>query len=144
MLSDDLVGDSALAGNNQRIIEWMDKGQPGFCGDTVAVLLGLCIMIPRKHDLGSQCTHSVHFDFRCRMRHDDDRAHAEMPGGQSHTLCMVARARSDHSSRTFRWRQARNAVVRASYFETENGLLVLTLEQYRIVDSLGKAGRFIK
>ena len=94
----DLVADRALPGDDQRIVERVDEGQPGLGDQRVAVRLRVRVAVADEHDLGAERPHRVHLDRRRRLRHDDDRAQPELLRREGDALGVVAGAGGDHAA----------------------------------------------
>ena len=97
MLAHDFVGDRALTGDDQRIVERMDEDKPTFFGKPVAMKLSLRIVIAHEHNLRIERLDRFHFDIGRGFRHHDDGVYPEMLRGQSYTLRVIAGACGDHA-----------------------------------------------
>ena len=94
-----LVGDRALAGDDQRIVERMHEHQPGLVRDLIAVCLGFGVAVAGQDHFRAERPHRRHLDVGRRLRHDDERSQAEMAGRIGDALCVVAGARRDNAAR---------------------------------------------
>ena len=129
LVAQDLVGDRALAGDDQRIVERVHERQAGLAHELVAPRLRLGVAVAGEDDLGAERAHGLHLDLGRRLRHDDERAQPEMPGRERHALRVVAGAGRDDASRSFRVGHVRDAVVGAAQLVAEDRLQILALEQ---------------
>ena len=73
--------------------------------------------------------HRLDLDLRRGLRHDDERADAEVAGRERHALRVVAGAGRDDAARPLGVGQVRDPVVGAAQLEAEDRLQVLALEQ---------------
>ena len=97
MLPHDFVGDSALTGNHQGIIKRMNKRQPTFLCQSIAMKLRLGIVIADKHNLRIQRLDRFDFDIGRGFGHHNDGAYSEMLRRKSNTLRVIARACRNHA-----------------------------------------------
>src|SRR5262249_1424674 len=86
----------------------------------------------------------LNLDVRRSLRHHDDGSHPEMFCRQRHTLRMVSCARCDDTNGPLRLRKPCDPVVRASDLETEDRLLILTLQPDTVSDAFRQPGRRIE
>src|SRR4029079_10209282 len=72
-VTENLVANRALSGDDERIVERMNEGHPSFSDESVAVRLRVGVTVADEHDLRAHRTHRIHLDLRRRLRHDNDR-----------------------------------------------------------------------
>ena len=136
LVAQNLVGDRALAGDDQRIVERMHEHQPGFAHDLIAVCLGFGVAVAGQDHFGAERPHRRHLDVGRRLRHDDERAQAEMAGRIGDALCVVAGARRDNAARALGLGEMGDPVVGAPELVAEDWLEIFALEQDLILQAL--------
>src|SRR5439155_6074392 len=143
-VAQDFIGDGALAGDDEGIVEGMNEGEAGFRYQRVAMYLGVAVAVANEYHLGAHRADSIHLDRGRRLRHDDDRPYAQAPRGVGDALCMIARAGGDDAASALVLGQVRHAVVGAAQLEAEDRLLVFALEQHRVPEASGQPRREIE
>ena len=135
-LAQDLHRHRSLPRDDVRIVEGMDVHPAGPGRDIVGSGVRLVERKAVRGDLRSEPPHRVDLDRRCRLRHDDEGADAELPRRERHPLRVVAGGRGGHPARRVRLVEANHLVVRAPHLEREHGLHVLALEQHPDAETL--------
>ncbi len=137
----DFVGDGALPGDHQRVVEGVDKGPAGVGRDQRTVGLSVAEAVSREDHVGPEGLHGVDLDLGGGLGHDDQRVQPQVPGGVGDPLSVVARTGGDYPFRHGLGRQTHHLVVGAADLEAEDRLKVFALEQHPVVDALGQTSR---
>ncbi len=124
----DLIADRPLARDDEVVVERRHERHAGRLRQLVAVRLRVLVGVAGQDDVGAEVADRLDLDLRRRLRHDDERAQAEVSGGERHALRVVAGARGNHAGGPLRLRQVRNAVIGAAQLEAEDRLQVFPLE----------------
>jgi hypothetical protein len=132
-LAQQLVGDRALTGNDQFVIEGVDVGHAGRFGQLPAAVGRFRVIVPVQNHLCAQGLDRLKLDLRGGRRHHDHGLEAQLPGGKGDPLGMVAGRRGDHPVLFLDLREMGNPVVGAAQLEGKNRLQVFALEQNAVV-----------
>src|SRR5206468_11973392 len=100
MLAHNLIGNRALPGNHQWIIEGMNEGHSRLFHQPVAMSLCFGVMIAGKYNLRIEGSHRFYFDVGSRLRHDDHRAYAQVLRRKRDPLRVVSCAGSNDADGT--------------------------------------------
>src|SRR3954453_21619346 len=128
-MSQYLVADRALAGDDERIVERVNERDPGLVRELVTMRFRVRVSVAAEDDFSAHVADGVDLDLRGGLRHDDQGADAEMARRERHSLGVVAGARGDDSGGAFRRRQVRDVAVRATDLEAEDRLQIFALEE---------------
>src|SRR5439155_9432556 len=134
-VAQDFIGDGALAGDDEGIVEGMNEDEAGFRRQRVAMCLGVAVAVANEYHLSAQRADGIHLDRGRRLRHDDDRSYAQAARRVRDALCMIARAGGDDAASALFRGEVRHAVVGTAQLEAENRLLVFALEQHRVPEA---------
>ncbi len=141
VLAQDLHRHRALAGDHVGVVEGMHEAQSLRLLQFQRVRMGVAVAVAVQHDLAAQRMHGVDLQLRCRHRHHDDGAAAQLLRRQRHALRVVAGRGADDAARQRLGVQVRHLVVRAAQLEAENRLLVFALEQHVVADAARQRAR---
>ncbi len=136
-----LVTDRALPGDDQWIVEGMHERQSRFGRQLVAARLGVSVAVACQDYFGAQIPYRLDFDLGRRLRHDDERAQAEMPGRVGHALRVIACTGGNDAARTLGIGQVRDAVVRAPELVAEYRLQIFTFQKHPVLQPPRKEER---
>ena len=123
------------------VVEGMHEAQSLRLLQFQRVRMGVAVAVAVQHDLAAQRMHGVDLQLRCRHRHHDDGAAAQLLRRQRHALRVVAGRGADDAARQRLGVQVRHLVVRAAQLEAENRLLVFALEQHVVADAARQRAR---
>ena len=144
MLAADLDADRPLSGDDVRIVVRMDEGEAARLAQRVRMLVRVGKRVAVQQHVAAPPLHRVDLDPRCRHRHHDNCAAAELGRRQRDALRVIARRRRDHALFELLARQMRHLVVRAADLVREHRLLVLALQQHAVLQSRRQPGGQIK
>ena len=105
------------------------------------MLEGLVVIIAVQHDLAAQVSDRLDLDLGRGERHHDERRYAARPCRERHALRVIAGRCADDPAFCADRGQLRDLVVGTTNFERKDRLLVFPLEQYFVVQTLGKPRR---
>ena len=132
-LAQNLHRDGALAGDHVRVVKRMDEGQAVLFLEHRGVAVGIGIAVTMQHHLAAQGLDRIDLEPRRGHRHHDHSAAVQPPCAERNPLRVVAGGRADHAVAKLPGAQVRHLVVSAAQLEAEHRLLVLALEQHRVV-----------
>ncbi len=127
---EEFEADRALPGDDARVVERVDERQPALGDQFVDTLRGIVEGGAVEDDLGAESARGSDFGERRALGHDDDRRHAERPGGEGDTLRVVARRLRDDAARALVVGQVDHAVEGAAHLEGAADLRVLGFEEH--------------
>ncbi|MNF98207.1 hypothetical protein D3C84_810610 [compost metagenome] len=129
MLTQDFHRDSALPGNDVRIVKRRNKGTTGFARKVQRIGQRKREALAMQDRVGAPTADSEYLQLRCRTRHDDARIDSQLPCGQRHALSMVAGRGRHHTASLLRIAQLHELVVGTPNLEGKGGLQIFALEQ---------------
>ena len=131
--------DRALPGDDLRVVERVDEGQPLFLGQLERAGIGLVEHLAMQDHRGAMALGLHHLDRRGRLGHHDRDRNAEPPAVIGEPLRMVARRRRDHAARAGRRVHQQQFVERAALLVGGGELEILELEIDVRAGQLGQA-----
>ena len=120
----------ALSGDDVRVVEgWQQHCTAAGrqIGSDALPLLRVPIV---EYDSGARSLRAQPLDSRRIPGHDDGRLHAQPPGGQGNSLCMISRRKRHHPGAPFGLAEAQESIEGAPYLETAAMLQGLCLYQH--------------
>ena len=137
LVPQNLVRDRSLAGDDQRIVERSGTSTSPVSRTTSSqCVFGFGVAVAGQDHFGAERPHRRHLDVGRRLRHDDERAQAEMAGRIGDALSVVAGARGDNAARPLGLGQVGDPVVGAAQLVAEDWLEIFALEQDLILQAL--------
>ena len=138
VLLEEFTGDSALTGDDVRVVVGRDERQAAFLGEALGFGVGLVEAVAEEHHVAAEAAHGVHLDVGRGLGHDDGGLHAEARAGKGAALGMVARGSRDDAAFLGLGRELGYLVVRAAQLEGVHGLEVFALEADPASDTFGE------
>ena len=127
-LLQNLQTDGALTGNDIRIIEGMREGVAVLLGETLGLAGGVIVNAGDQNHFSTVVAGSLHLGDGSALGHADHGLDAQLRGGQSNALSMVAGGAGDDAVRSFLRSQGTDLVVGAADLESAGELQVLRLD----------------
>ena len=141
MLLQNFESESSLPGDDRVVVEGMNQGQTFLLALLDGLFVGLVIVGPVQHDLRAIGASRRNFGERCGERHHDSRLNLMASRVVSDPLRMIAGRCGDHTAGTFIMVKSEQFVQRSPLFESAGALLIIELEEDRIVGKPGKCLR---
>ena len=124
-LPNDLEPGRALAGDDIRVIEAIDVGEPFFLRDFVRARFRVGKFLSEQHDVCAQFLTVADFDQWRELRHHHRRGHAQQFPLISKRLSMIPGGGGDHALLFLRRRKFRKGIMRAAFLEAAGALKVV-------------------
>ena len=99
-------------------------------GQALSVPPGIVVTLAVEDHLGAEVLHRLDLHRVGDGGRADDRAHAELPGGEGHGLAVVAGGSGDHASRALVLAEAAHQVDSAADLEGPGRVVVLVLHEH--------------